>query len=198
MRRQATAGFEPVTFLIVSALQAPHPPLADGSIRLREWADDDAPARRRMLDDPECAKWLPGLPQPYTEHHARAAIERLRARQEAGEALDLAIATKDTGAVLGGIQLVLREHGRGEVAYVLARDARGRAIATRALRLLSRWALRSLRLARLEAPIPVDHHAAIRVAARAGFHRDGVLRAYVELHGERVDVAMWSLLRRDC
>lgn len=182
----------------MAALKAPHPPLGDGPIRLREWADDDAPARRRMLDDPECAQWLPDLPQPYTEQHARAAIARQRARQEAGEALDLAIVAADTGALLGGIQLVLREHGRGEIAYVLARDARGRAIATRAVRLLSRWALQTLRIARLEAPIPVDHHAAIRVAARAGYHRDGALRGYLELHGERVDVAMWSLLRRDC
>jgi RimJ/RimL family protein N-acetyltransferase len=65
------------------------------------------------------------------------------------------------------------------------------------VRLLSRWALTAGGLVRLELPTPVDHHAAVRVAARAGYYREGVLRSYLELHGKRVDVAMWALVRSD-
>jgi ribosomal-protein-alanine N-acetyltransferase len=156
-------------------MKAPHPELADEEITLSDWAGADAAARRRLLADPECAVWLPS----------------------AGEALALAIDDARSGDLLGGIELVPRPHGRGEIAYALARGARGRGVATRAVRLLSRWALTKQGLARLELPTPVDHLAAIRVAARAGYYREGVLRAYLDLHGKRVDVAMWALLRSD-
>jgi RimJ/RimL family protein N-acetyltransferase len=156
-------------------MKAPHPELADEEIRLSAWAGADAPARSRLLADPECAEWLPS----------------------AGEVLALAIVDARTDGLLGVITLVPRGHARGEIVYALAREARCRGAATRAVRLLSRWALTTGGLARLELPTPADHHAAVRVAARAGYHREGVLRSYLELHGSRVDVAMWALLKSD-
>jgi RimJ/RimL family protein N-acetyltransferase len=168
-------------------MKAPHPELADEQIKLSDWAGADAAARRRLLADPECAAWLP------------VAGERPAPgeRPAADDILVLAIIDARTGNVLGGIELVPRPHGRGEIAYALAREARGRGVATRAVRLLSRWALRTHGLARLELPTPVDHLAAVRVAARAGYYREGVLRSYLELRGTRVDIAMWALLRSD-
>ena len=75
---------------------------------------------------------------------------------------------------------------------------RGRGVATRALRLLSDWALSpdGLGLARVQLTTDVDNPASQRVAERAGFEREGVLRAYVEHQGARRDMVVWSRLRR--
>ena len=75
--------------------------------------------------------------------------------------------------------------------------ARGRGVATAAVRLLADWMLREWRPARMQLTTSVDNPASQRVAERAGFRREGVLRAWAENRGRRVDLAMYSRLPGD-
>jgi RimJ/RimL family protein N-acetyltransferase len=68
-------------------------------------------------------------------------------------------------------------------------------VATRAVRLLSGWALRELRLPRVQLLADVDNVASQRVAEKAGFRREGVLRQALEIKGRRSDCVMYSLLQ---
>jgi RimJ/RimL family protein N-acetyltransferase len=63
--------------------------------------------------------------------------------------------------------------------------------------LLARWALTEKELARFQLRADVENEASQRVAERAGFVREGVLRSSLELKGERRDVVMYSLVRED-
>ena len=77
------------------------------------------------------------------------------------------------------------------------RDARGRGLATAALRLLSRWALDTLPVVRLQLTTHQDNPASQRVAQKAGYTREALLRAWADQRGTRVDLVMWSLLPGD-
>jgi RimJ/RimL family protein N-acetyltransferase len=57
--------------------------------------------------------------------------------------------------------------------------------------------LRELRLARLALLTDVDNAASQRVAERAGFTREGILRAHEERKGKRHDVVAYSLVPAD-
>jgi RimJ/RimL family protein N-acetyltransferase len=98
--------------------------------------------------------------------------------------------------VLGAVGYAVKPHDPGvaEIGYWLAPEARGRGAATRALRLLSSWALRELPIARLQLTTDVENDASQRVATRAGFTREAVLRAWFDDRGERRDAVMFSLL----
>jgi RimJ/RimL family protein N-acetyltransferase len=76
-------------------------------------------------------------------------------------------------------------------------EARGRGIATRALRLGALWGLRDLGLVRVVAEAAVDNVASIRAIERAGFRREGTLRAHCRTHGVRHDCVMFSLVATD-
>ena len=67
-------------------------------------------------------------------------------------------------------------------------------ISTSALVLVSRWALATLPLIRLQLFVDVDNPASMRVAERAGFGSEGTLRNWYDLRGERRDAVMFSLL----
>ena len=68
----------------------------------------------------------------------------------------------------------------------------GRGIATEALLLLTDWSLTALGLGRVQAFIAPENLAALRLAERAGFEREGLLRSYWE-HGEgRIDAVVLS------
>jgi RimJ/RimL family protein N-acetyltransferase len=75
-----------------------------------------------------------------------------------------------------------------------APEARGRGVATHAVRLLARWAFDDLGLARLALTCAPDNHASQRVAERCGFSREGVLRSHIPFKGGRRDTVVFGVL----
>jgi RimJ/RimL family protein N-acetyltransferase len=178
-------------------LHLPSPPLGDGEILLRAWTISDIPALTAACQDPEIPRWTI-VPSPYEEHHARDFIAGSVEDRETGRELALAIVDQaDTllGAI--GVGRFDWDDRKAEIGYWIARDARRRAVGARATRLLARWALTELGLERLELLANPENEASQRLAERAGFTREGVLRRYRRRHGHREDLVMFSLLPED-
>jgi hypothetical protein len=79
---------------------------------------------------------------------AKEALELNRSRWAHGDAATFAISDTN-GQCIGHVFVNLGTSRRATVVYWLLPEARGRGLATRAVRLTSRWALRDLGLARL-------------------------------------------------
>jgi RimJ/RimL family protein N-acetyltransferase len=160
--------------------------LEDEEIHLRPFEETDVQALVACLNDPEISRWT-RIPFPYTEADA---VEFMRSTNERA----FAITDRRSGELLGGIGMRMPSGGVGEVGYWVKREARGRGLATRALRLLARWALEDQRLARVQLAAEPGNLASLRVAEKAGFTREGLLRRYLNIGGERRDGFMFSLL----
>jgi RimJ/RimL family protein N-acetyltransferase len=65
------------------------------------------------------------------------------------------------------------------------------------VRLAVAWAIDRWRPARVQLTTTPDNVASHRVAERAGFRREGLLRAWARDRGTRVDLVMWSRLPGD-
>ena len=89
------------------------------------------------------------------------------------------------------------EHRRAEVGYWLALDARGRGHATRAVNLICGWGFEILDLERIELLAATGNPASQRVADRAGFTREAVLRSYMRGRDGRQDMVAFAMLRTD-
>lgn len=170
----------------------PDPPLADDAVALRLWTPGDVGAVVAACTDPEVPRWTT-IPDPYTRDHARAWLEEV-SRPEREDAATLAVTERATGAVVGAVSVWIVRPDVGELGYWATPALRGRGYTTRAVRLLSRWALDELRLERLQLGTLPGNTSSERVAEKAGFRREGVLRSWIEQRGERRDVLMWSLL----
>ena len=73
-----------------------------------------------------------------------------------------------------------RRFSIGHFGYWVAGEARGRGVATEALRALCRWAVETLDVKRLELMTDPENIASQRVAEKAGFQREGLLRSSLE------------------
>jgi RimJ/RimL family protein N-acetyltransferase len=182
----------------VPAIPLPAPELADEEIRLREPTVADVPAMTEACQDRLIQRYTL-VPVPYGEDDARTFLAGMPAAREAGEALSLAVSARDGDGLLGmvGVQRFQWQHRSADIGYWIVPAARGRGIATRAVVLLSRWALRELGLARLQLDADVENPASHRVAERAGFVREGVLRSLIEAKGRRWTEVIHSLLPED-
>jgi RimJ/RimL family protein N-acetyltransferase len=176
---------------------------SDGHVTIRAWRDSDADALVRRINDPLVAAFLDQVPHPYTEEDAHAWFKLADERWRAGTMAAFAIELDGIEGPVGGVGVHFFEGldaGSAEVGYWVAEEARGRGVATAATRLASAWAFESHPdLVRLQLRADVENVASNRVAEKAGFQREGVLRAsrYNARLGRRVDFAMWSLLRNE-
>ena len=177
-------------------IQFPVEGLSNGVVRLRLMADADLPAIVAACQDPEIPRWT-RVPEPYGESEARSWFEQEAEERARGEQLGLLIVDPGNGRLLGSVGIVHVDQleGRCELGYWMARDSRGRGLATRAVRLLSGWAFEHLPIDRIEIHAEPENAASRRVAERAGFSFEGVLRSHHVKKGLRRDAASYSLLR---
>jgi RimJ/RimL family protein N-acetyltransferase len=170
--------------------------LVDGPTALRSWRDSDIPALVEACQDPEIPRWT-RVPQPYGETDARAYMLHRYGAIEAGEMAPFAIVeAADENRLIGSISLMRfdHHHARGEVGYWLAAPARGHGHTTRAVRLICAWGFQTLGLARIELLAATGNLPSQRVAERAGFTREGVLRSHMVGTDGRLDMVSFSLL----
>lgn len=177
--------------------------VVEGEVTLRPWSDDDADALVRRINDPEVALYLDLVPQPYTPADAREWFALSAEGWRTGTSATFAIHVDGIEGPVGGIGvrfLSELDEGGAEVGYWVGAEARGRGIATKATRTVAGWAFGAVPgLARLQLRADVQNIASNRVAEKAGFTREGVLRAqrFNSRIGKRVDFVMWSLLREE-
>lgn len=178
-------------------LSYPDPPLSDGTIVLRRWEEGDIGCVEEASSDPRIPKGTT-VPATFTRAEGLAWIKRQWGRADNGEGLSLAIAESGSGEALGLVVLLFRRQpGTTEIGYWLIPRARGRRLASRAVALVTRWALTDAALERVEALVEPDNIASQRVLETAGFHREGHLRSYLVFGGGRVDALIYSLLPSD-
>ncbi len=174
--------------------------LRQGRVTLRPWREDDAGELVARIRDRAIFEFLDRLPQPYRRQDAldyiRGSAEGWRTRSHTNFAIFVDSIDGAAGSI--GVSWSEIEEGVGEVGYWVAAEARGLGVATAATRLVSHWAFDAEpRLERLQLRADVANRPSNRVAEKAGFTREGVLRSSrrnLRL-GRRADFVMWSLLR---
>ena len=179
-------------------LATPDPRLSDGVVTLRPWTLDDVPAIARACNESEIARWIHQLPSPYGEQDAREYVLATRAGWNDGTGAFFAIVDAAICEPVGSIAIHVIDSmfGNVEVGYWAAAQARGRGLATRAVRLIARWAIDVAGAERVQLRADVQNAASLRVAEKAGFTREGTLRsaAFNQRQDRRIDYAVYSLL----
>ena len=156
--------------------------------------EDDVEAIAPAFLDPDVGGEA-GLP-PFDAEMLRTILrERLPEMRASGLLCAYVIEDFRNGELLGGFTLHHLDPMRDvvELGYWLFASARGRGIATRAVRAASEHAFAS-GIHRVEAHVRVGNAASERVLERAGFQREGVKARLLHRGDERVDATLFARL----
>lgn len=163
---------------------------------LRAFGPEDVSTVLEASTDPRIPA-ITTVPSHPDSAAAAVFIQRQHQRAETGEGYSFAIATAAGEAAIGQIGLWPLSRERASIGYWIVPSARGRGVATSALVALSRWGLELPGVHRLELYAEPRNRGSCRTAEKAGYYREGLLRGWQEVHGERRDMYMYSLLRTD-
>ena len=182
----------------MTAVAQPSPHLTDGTFRLEPLSQRDVADALAMCDDDDTKRFT-YLPSNADAQWIEGWLRRYEEGWAAGDRAGFSIRDAETGQYLGFAAIVrLDQEGRqGEIGYVVSPHARGRGAAKAAVDLLTAWGLDTLGLQRLELRIDTDNEPSSRVAERAGYRLDGVLRSLAFKEGRRTDTSVWSRLPTD-
>jgi [ribosomal protein S5]-alanine N-acetyltransferase len=174
------------------------PVLAAGPFRLRPFTLDDLDVVREAARDPYIPL-ITTVPVPCSDDAGRQFIQRQWGRAQDRSGYSFAIAGAGTGRAVGQIGLWLRDIGQGRatIGYWVAPPARGQHAAGHALASVARWALGELGIPRLELCVEPWNEASARTAFVTGFRREGRLRSWLDIGGERKDFDLYAMLLSD-
>ena len=181
-----------------SPIVPPDQPLSDGNVALRMLRTSDIALLHENLAD-EAVRTYMSIPLDQTiEGTARYVTTRAKAMAEGADA-SFAVTDALSGELLGtiGVERSRDDPAIASIGYWLFASARGRGVATRAVRVLTVWAFEALGLARLQVTVHERNFASQRVAEKNGYLRECVMRSIAEQHGRRVDLIMFARLADD-
>jgi RimJ/RimL family protein N-acetyltransferase len=183
------------------------PILRGDGVVLRRWLDSDADAAAEGCNDPVTRRWLGGLPDPYTRETALGYIAGREEDHATGRGVHWAVALSEDGPAAGSFSLMAVDDGHGpgsaEVGYWVHQSARGRGVATEAVRLMVGHAFTpteagGLGLRRLALAHAQGNDASAKVAVRNAFRHYGTERAAEHLgDGSWADLLWYDLLSTD-
>jgi RimJ/RimL family protein N-acetyltransferase len=176
------------------------PTLSDGEITVRRVTEDLLDEVFEACQDEQIQRYTP-VPSPYHRADARRWMEMSREGFEQGTGAHMAVVDAATGRLLGACGVGVKRGDRAaEIGYWVAPWARGRGVATAAVRLVCRWAFSELGIGRINLRASTENAASNAVAERAGFTLEGTMRSGGVLghrgdpDAPRIDVNLYGLL----
>jgi RimJ/RimL family protein N-acetyltransferase len=171
---------------------------------LRRHEERDATRVLESCSDPDTWGWIGSIPHPFTLEHAQGWIADREEEHASGRAVTWAVADPGTDDLVGTVVLFGVKPGHeAEVGYWVHPGARGRGVATEAVRLVVRHAFvppedGGLGLVRVRAVAAVGNAGSRRVLEKGGLSLRGVERLHYRTgHGELVDAAVHDVLAPD-
>jgi RimJ/RimL family protein N-acetyltransferase len=165
-----------------------------GELTLRPFVVGDIPWVHGVSLDPAVQKFVQ-IPLPYLMEHADYFVREMAITAwDGGRRAEFVVVGTGDGARLGRVGLGLDGVGAAQIGYWMDPGARGRGVATDAVRALCRWGFGTLGLGLIEWRAEVGNLASRRVAEKAGFRVEATLRQRLVHRNTRVDAWIGSLL----
>lgn len=175
---------------------SPDTTIATPRLIVRIIREADLPDLFEVNGDDAVTRFLPYATW-RTPADGEAWFARMNGLQAKGDCWQFVLEHRELRRAIGTCLLFRHDekHARAELGYALGRAHWGRGHMQEALGAFVDFVFAELKLARLEAEIDPRNEASARLLRRLGFVPEGWLRQRWQGKGERIDSALYGLLR---
>ncbi|MEV0156603.1 GNAT family protein [Micromonospora sp. NPDC050686] len=166
---------------------------------VRRHVPADVAAVHEVFADRQTQRWLP-LAEPTGRIDGRAwCTDLARQRRDSGDGDHYALVRREDDRVVGCLWTRRTDWGARltEISYAVAPHARGFGLAAEAVDAVAIALLLEHGFHRIELRVAPGNVASRRVAEKAGFSYEGLLRNAGFVRGARADLELWSLVAAD-
>jgi RimJ/RimL family protein N-acetyltransferase len=173
--------------------------VATPRLDVRGLVADDAVDVSEIFGDRQTRRWLPFPIEAAPVDGLSWCTEQARERRETGSGDHYAVVRREDERIVG-LMWTRRSDWMAmstEVAFAVSAHARGFGVAAEAVDALTIALILEHGFQRIELRLVPGNKASRRVAEKAGFVYEGLLRNAGMVHSGRVDLEMWSLVAGD-
>lgn len=166
-------------------------------VNLRKISKYDAESMRKNADCAEISKYT-NIPYPYRLKDAFNFIKDTQQKMRSGKAYNLGIELQDGKNIIGMISMmnIDRQNKNAEIGYWLGKRYWGRKIMKEAVKLVTNFGFKKLKLVRIYANVVPQNIASVKLLEKSGFKYEGRLRKAVYRNGKWMDYLLYSILKR--
>ncbi|MCM0678713.1 GNAT family N-acetyltransferase [Micromonospora phytophila] len=159
----------------------------------------DAAAAGEVFADRQTQRWLPLADSSGQIDGLAWCTDLARQRRDSGDGDHYAVLRREDDRVVGCLWTRRTDWGARctEVSYAIAPHARGFGLAAEAVDALAIALILEHGFHRVELRVAPGNLASRRVAEKAGFSYEGLLRNAGYVRGARVDLELWSFVAAD-
>jgi RimJ/RimL family protein N-acetyltransferase len=172
--------------------------LVGPNIQLTALGLDDLPVLAQWYQDAEFLRLFDAVPAaPRSESASREWLEE---RQRARDAFLFGVRLREGDQLIGVVELdgILWNQQVSWLSIGIGDAARrGQGYGAQALQLALDFAFRELNLHRVQLTVFAYNAAAIALYQKLGFQREGTFREFLHRDGQRYDMYLYGLLRRE-
>lgn len=166
-----------------------------GRYKLRPFRRGDEPSIAENINDRKIERYTLNIPYPYTLKAARQWVDFNRKLVRGAKAAQVNFAIDLDGRVIGGIGLFRMNGHSAEIGYWLGVKYWGQGIVPGAVKALTRYAMKGLKLRRVYAKVFPVNKASARVLEKCGYKYEGRLVKDHLKHGRPADALMFARTR---
>jgi ribosomal-protein-serine acetyltransferase len=181
------------------AFSSSTPGITTSEFSLKILSKEDAPRLFQAIDRNReiLSHWISWVENTHHIDDSLLFIEDSQKKLRQGEGMVLGIWVGESLAGCIGLHEISKVHKMAQIGYWLGEAYQGKGLVTRACRLLIPYAFDTLVLQRIEILCASKNYKSRAVPQRLNFMQEGVLRQYHMLHGQAIDMVIYSLLRHD-
>ncbi|MBI2660225.1 GNAT family N-acetyltransferase [Candidatus Woesearchaeota archaeon] len=161
---------------------------------LRPFKKGDEDFLRKNINDIEIYNRTCRIPYPYSRKHAIEFVKtnskpNIKAKKELNFAIDI------DGKVIGGIGFRDMKTHRAEVGYWLGKKYWNKGIISEALRLITNFGFKKLKLRRVYAIVFTKNKPSAKVLEKNNYKLEGTMRKYTLKDGKLIDVLLYAKVK---
>ena len=182
----------------LSSNRFPDLTLSSPRLLIRSVEAADAKRVSEIFSDRLCQRWLPFDP-PVEELAMAWCAWMAEQRRASGDGDNYVVERNEDRAVVGCMWVKQTDWAAKvtEISYTIAPEARGLGFASEGTTALAVDLINEHGFERVELRTAPGNTDSRRVAEKAGFTYEGLLRNAGHVHGGRVDLEVWSLIAPD-
>jgi ribosomal-protein-alanine N-acetyltransferase len=163
---------------------------------IREYREDDFAHVHEYCRDPEVSRhmlWGPNS-EAQTMDFIRRAVEH--AGEEQRHNFELAVESKETQRVIGGISLRIKNaaHREADIGYCYSPTVWGQGIGTEAAQAMLKFGFEKLGLHRIWATCDIDNKGSEAIMGKIGMNKEAHFRQNELLKGKWRDTFLYAIL----
>ena len=162
---------------------------------LRPFKRGDESSLKENINSKKIYQNTLNIPYPYTLKDAKDWIAKNLKEMKKRKPNMINFAIDINGEVVGGIGLNKIEGHKAEIGYWLAEKYWGQGIMTQAVKLVTEFGFKKLKLKRIYAYVFSWNKASMKVLEKAGYKLEGILRKDVKKNNKFIDTYLFAKVK---